>query len=104
MGTCAGISLPLDRHNINICSTHPVLSIDDAEKGEENERIPRHFKLIPSGTSYASHSLVMPPLTGRSFRDALGAPFQPINTGDPCVDFYAMYKREATGYDADDVK
>jgi len=30
--------------------------------------------------------------------------FQPIKTDDPRVDFYTMYKREATEYDMDYVK
>jgi len=44
------------------------------------------------------------PLTGRSLQDALRSFFQPIKTDDARVDFYAMYKREATEYDADYVK
>jgi len=30
--------------------------------------------------------------------------FQPIKTDDPRVDFYTMYRREATEYDMDYVK
>jgi len=41
---------------------------------------------------------------GHSFQDALRSFFQPIKTDDPRVDFYTMYKREATEYDADYVK
>ena len=44
------------------------------------------------------------PLTGRSFQDALRAFFQPIKTNDSRLDFYTMYKREATEYDTDYVK
>ena len=43
-------------------------------------------------------------LTGRSLQDALRTFFQPIKTDDPRVDFYTMYKREATEYDTDYVK
>ena len=39
-----------------------------------------------------------------SFQDALRTFFQPIKTNDPRLDFYTMYKREATEYDADYVK
>jgi len=39
-----------------------------------------------------------------SFQDALRAFFQPIKTDDPRLDFYTMYKREATEYDTDYVK
>jgi len=46
------------------------------------------------------------PLTagGCSLQDALRAFFQPIKTDDPRLDFYTMYKREATEYDTDYVK
>ena len=44
------------------------------------------------------------PLNGCSFQDALRAFFQPIKNDDPRLDFYTMYKREATEYDADYVK
>ena len=43
-------------------------------------------------------------LTGPSLQDALRTFFQPIKTDDPRVDFYTMYKREATEYDTDYVK
>ena len=43
-------------------------------------------------------------LTGHSFQDALRSFFQPIKTGDPRLDFYTMYKREATEYGTDYVK
>ena len=43
-------------------------------------------------------------MTGRSFQDALRSFFQPIKTDDPRVDFYTMYKREATEYDTDYIK
>jgi len=39
-----------------------------------------------------------------SLQDALRTFFQPIKTDDPRLDFYAMYKREATEYDTDYVK
>jgi len=37
-------------------------------------------------------------------QDALRTFFHPIKTDDARVDFYTMYKREATEYDADYVK
>ena len=43
-------------------------------------------------------------LTARSLQDALRTFFQPIKTDDPRLDFYTMYKREATEYDTDYVK
>ena len=39
-----------------------------------------------------------------SFQAALRAFFQPIKTDDPRLDFYTVYKREATEYDVDYVK
>ena len=39
-----------------------------------------------------------------SFRDALRSFFQQIRTEDPRLDFYAVYKREATEFDLDYVK
>ena len=41
---------------------------------------------------------------GGSLQDALRTFFQPIKTDDARVDFYTMYKREATEYDSDYVK
>jgi len=67
-------------------------------------RNPHHYKSIQSGTFNPLHRLRPWPLTGRSFQDALRSFFQPIKTDDPRVDFYAMYKREATEYDMDYVK
>jgi len=43
-------------------------------------------------------------LTRPSLQDALRTFFQPIKTDDPRLDFYTMYKREATEYDTDYVK
>ena len=43
-------------------------------------------------------------LTGRSLQDVLRTFFQPIKIDDPRLDFYTMYKREATEYDTDYVK
>jgi hypothetical protein len=39
-----------------------------------------------------------------SFQDALRAFFQPLKTDDPRLNFYTIYKREATEYDMDYVK
>jgi len=36
-----------------------------------------------------------------SIQDALRVFFQPIKNDDPQIDFYTMYKREATEYDAE---
>jgi len=35
-------------------------------------------------------------LSGNSIKDVLGAYFQPIKNDDARLNFYAMYKREAT--------
>jgi len=38
---------------------------------------------------------------GSSIQDALRIFFQPIKNDDPKLDFYTMYKREATEYDTE---
>ena len=65
---------------------------------------PHRYKTIQSGMFHTLHCLCCCTLTGRSFQDALRSFFQPIKTDDPRVDFYTMYKREATEYDADYIK
>ena len=40
-------------------------------------------------------------LTANSIQEALRMYFQPIKNEDPRLDFYAAYKREATGYDTE---
>ena len=44
------------------------------------------------------------PLRTRSFQEALRTFFQPIKHDDARLDFYAIYKKEATEYDTDYVK
>ena len=44
------------------------------------------------------------PLNEHSFQDALRTFFQPIKNDDARLDFYAMYKKEATEYDTEYVK
>ena len=43
-------------------------------------------------------------LNKRSFQDALRTFFQPIKNDDARLDFYTVYKKEATEYDTDYVK
>ncbi|KAF9779229.1 hypothetical protein BJ322DRAFT_1013612, partial [Thelephora terrestris] len=52
----------------------------------------------------APHHQYCWPLRKCSFQDALRAFFQPIKSDDPRLDFYTIYKREATDYDVDYVK
>ena len=40
-------------------------------------------------------------LTQNSIQEAMRMYFQPIKNEDPQLDFYAMYKREATEYDTE---
>lgn len=65
---------------------------------------PRHYESIRSGTFNAMHCLGCWPLRGCSFQDALRTFFQPIKHDDPRLDFYAIYKKEATEYDTNYVK
>ena len=64
----------------------------------------RYYKSIQSGTFQTFRRLGRWPLNGRSFHDALIAFFKPIKNDDPRLDFYTVYKREATEYDTDYVK
>jgi len=73
----------------------------DAKESEKNEK---ESPPLQSGTFNTLHHLHCWPLTGRSLQDPLRSFFQPIKTDDPRVDFYMMYKREATEYDMDYVK
>jgi hypothetical protein len=65
---------------------------------------PLHCKSTRSGTSDILPSLNDIPFTIRSFQDALRTFFQPIKNDDARLDFYTMYKREATEYDTEYVK
>ena len=60
--------------------------------------------MIQSGTFEALRSPYRWLLNGRSFRDALRSFFPPIRNEDPRLDFYTIYKREVTQYDAEYVK
>jgi hypothetical protein len=71
---------------------------------ERETTCPHLCKLIPSGTSGNFCFLRRWPLNGPSLQDALRTFFQPIKTDDARLDFYTMYKREATEYDTDYVK
>ena len=62
---------------------------------------PHRCKSIRSGTPGDFCFLGRQPLTGRSLQDALRDFFRPIKTDDPRVEFYTVYKREATKYDTD---
>ena len=68
------------------------------------KRSHRHCKLTPSGTLctplYLAHRL----LIETSIQDALRAFLPPIKNDDVRLDFYTVYKREATEYDMDYVK
>ena len=64
----------------------------------------RPFKSIQNGMFDMSYCSCRILLTACSFHDALRSFFQPIKTEDPRLDFYMMYKREATDYDTNYVK
>ena len=78
--------------------------MEEAEKGGKESPLLRidpkwYVRCVPLFLSPITEVL-----TERSLQDALKTFFQPIKTGDPRVDFYTMYKREATEYDTDYVK
>ena len=78
--------------------------MDDVESGEKSEKETPPLQIDHKW--YVRHVGLFGSLTvdRDSFQDALRTFFQPIKTNDPRVDFYTMYKREATEYDADYVK
>ena len=63
-----------------------------------------HYKLTRSGAFNILPRLGDIAFTIYSFQDALRTFFQPIKNDDARIDFYTMYKREATEYDTDYVK
>lgn len=63
-----------------------------------------HYKLTPSGTLYTPPQSIYQPVNEISIQDALRAFLSPIKNDDTCLDFYTVYKREATEYDTDYVK
>ena len=73
------------------------------ERTKIAKRNPRRYELIQSGTFDTIHHLHRP-LSWPSFQDALRSFFQPIKTDDSRLDFYTMYKREATEFDTEYVK
>ena len=79
--------------------------MDGAEKSEKDEKESPPLQIDPKWCVQHHPSFVL--LTAdwaSSIQDALRSFFQPIKTDDPRLDFYAMYKREATEYDMDYIK
>ena len=74
------------------------------KRAKRAKRNPHRCESIRSGVFDASLCLLCWPLNGCSFQDALRSFFQPIKNDDPRLDFYTMYKREATEYNTDYVK
>jgi hypothetical protein len=74
------------------------------KQARRTKNLPRHCKSIRSGTLDTLRYSSRRPLRRRSFQDALRTFFQPIKNDDPRLDFYAVYKKEATEYDTDYVK
>ena len=107
----SGLSFPPAQppsSGITICSTRPILPIDQPHpntcdsswRALKRTRGGLHrCKLIPSGTFDTLHRLGRWPLIRRSLQDALRAFLKPTKTDDPRVDFYNIYKREATEFD-----
>lgn len=60
-------------------------------------QVVRLTPITPTSPSIADYQMI-------SFQDALRTFFQPLKTDDPRLNFYTLYKREATEYDVDYVK
>ena len=61
-------------------------------------------RLTPNGALCTSLCLARRPLNESSIQDALRAFLTPIKNDNARLDFYTVYKREATEYDMDYVK
>jgi len=96
---CSGYTaLPIGR-------LHPSAYNHSWREPQRTTRSPHYSKSIPSGMFNTLPCFVPRVLLTRpSLQDALRTFFQPIKTDDPRLDFYTMYKREATEYDTDYVK
>ena len=70
-------------------------------RAKRAKRRPLRYKSIQSGTFGIPHRFDNMPLNEHSFQDALRTFFQPIKNDDARLDFYAVYKKEATEYDTD---
>ena len=82
----------------------PHTTTDGGNREKERERFPTvadRSEVVRSLSTLARCPTIE---TGHSFQDALRTFFQPIKNDDPRLDFYTMYKREATEYDTDYVK
>jgi len=73
-------------------------------KGEEGEKVSPPLQIDPKWYVLYLTRFGSMPLNECSFQDALSTFFQPIKNDDARLDFYTMYKREATEYDTDYVK
>ena len=68
------------------------------------KRTPLHYKSTQNGTFDILPRFYDILFTIHSIQDALRTFFQPIKNDDARLDFYTMYKKEATEYDTDYVK
>ena len=76
----------------------------DKEKKDEKDTPASLLQIDPKWYVRRPTFLYRMVLNERSFQDALRKFFQPIKNDDARLDFYTMYKREATEYDTDYVK
>jgi len=80
---------------------------EEGKKGKGGEEVKKDTPLLqidPKWYVRYIHRFNHIPLNERSFQDALRTFFQPIKNDDARLDFYTMYKKEATEYDTDYVK
>ena len=102
-------------HSANVYLTHITLHIRPHRRTRDSQwkalkrakgagKNSHCSKSIRSGMFYTLHCSGRWPLRGHSFQEALRVFFQPIKHDDAHLDFYAIYKKEATEYDTDYVK
>ena len=78
---------------------------NNPKRGETSAQQPSPLQIDPKWYARPIHRATC--ITDRqmiSFQDALRTFFQPLRTDDPRLNFYTVYKREATEYDVDYVK
>jgi len=98
------------RYSVGACSSRPLSppcyppTASMEETGERSERETPPLQTDPKWYVQPDAPFGYWSLSGCSIQDALSAFSQPNNNGDARLEFYAIYQKVATKYDADYVK
>ena len=90
-------------HPLATLTTHARRPMESAKKGEREDGS-ASLRIDPEWYVRRMSHRLHRSSPSKSFRDALRTFFQPAKTDDPRLDFYTVYKKEATEYDTDYVK